>query len=82
MNDRGGFPWLLAAVGAGLMLVSMLTVSIRAAVVAEGAELHQIVLQRASLDRRVRALELRYQALCRELGAEARRASRDGWAGP
>jgi hypothetical protein len=82
MNERGGFPWLLAAAGAGLMLVAMLTVSIRSTVVSEGAMLQQSVQQRASLERRVRALELRYQAMCRELGAQVRRVSRDGWVGP
>jgi hypothetical protein len=82
MNERGGFPWPLAVAGAGLMLVSMLTVSIRASVVAEGAELRQMVLRRASVERQLSALELRFQALCRELGTEARRLSRDGQVSP
>ena len=82
MNERGGFPWPLAVAGAGLMLVSMLTVSIRAAVVAEGWQLQHMVVQRASIGRQARALELRLQSLCRELGTEARRTSREGLVGP
>jgi len=82
MNERGGFPWPLAVAGAGLMLVSMLTVSIRASVVAEGAELRQMVLRRASVERQLGSLELRFQALCRELGTETRRPSWDRQVGP
>lgn len=82
MNARGGFPWPLAAAGVGLMLVSMLTVSIRSALVAEGLELQTMVIRRASLRRQARALELQLQALRRDLGAEARRTLRDGSVGP
>jgi len=68
--ESGRFPWKPALSGAGLLALSLLTVSIRAQAVAEGRALLDAELRRASLHRHERDLRLRIETLTQSLGKQ------------
>ena len=68
--DSAGFPWKAALSGAGLLLLALLTVSIRAQAIAEGRALLDAELHRASLHRHERDLHLRIEQRWHQLGQE------------
>ena len=77
MTDHGSFPWRPALAASALLALSLLTVTLRAAVVEEGRELMRREHVRCSLRRQARDLQIRLQQTAQELGA-ADRAAREG----
>lgn len=71
MQDRVGLDWLAPTLAAFLVVVGLLTVAIRTGVVVEAHELLVRELQRASLERRERALQQGLQMRWHELGPDA-----------
>ena len=76
MTEPSRFPWKVAATGGALLLLALLTVSLRASVVAEGHELMRLEHRRAALQRRARDLQLDLQRQWQELGAQDAAAQR------
>jgi hypothetical protein len=72
MSAPQRFPWKLATTGGGLLLLALLTVSIRTGAVAEGRALMRLEHRRAALERRARDLQLDLQRRWQELGQEER----------
>ena len=78
MTEPGRFPWKVALCGSGLLLLALLTVSIRASVVAEGQALMRLEHRRSALQRRERDLQLELQRQWNELGRQATAVTRTG----
>ncbi len=70
MNEPDRFPWKPALTGASLMVLGLLTVSIRADVATEGNALLRLEHQRSSLHRRERDLQIRLQREWQEIGRD------------
>ncbi|HTE06100.1 MAG TPA: hypothetical protein VK824_07890 [Planctomycetota bacterium] len=68
MNDPLRFPWKPAAVGAALLALALLTVTIRAGVIAEGHSLLQLEHRRGALHRRERDLQIQLQQRWQDIG--------------
>ena len=68
--------WLTPGLGALLVVVGLLTVAIRTGAVVEARDLLERELQRASLERRERALELGLQMRWHRLGPDAPAAAK------
>jgi len=71
MDDRVEPRWLRPGLGALLVVVGLLTVGIRTGEIVEARDLYQRELQRASLERRARALEQGLQMRWQRLGPDA-----------
>jgi hypothetical protein len=81
MSEPSRFPWRVALVGGGLLLLALLTVSIRASVVAEGQQLMRLEHRRGALERRARDLQLDLQRQWQELGRQDAAAGNKGGKG-
>ena len=68
MNEVPRFPWKPAITGAALLALALLTVTIRASVVAEGHSLLQLEHRRAALHRRERDLQIELQQRWQDVG--------------
>jgi hypothetical protein len=68
VSESGRFPWKPALSGAGLLVLALATVSIRAQAIAEGRALLDAELRRSSLHRHECDLRLRIEALAQSLG--------------
>ncbi len=77
MSEPGSFPWRPALAACALLSLSLLTVTLRAGVIAEGRELMRREHARLSLRRQSRDLQLSLQQTASELGS-ADRAAREG----
>jgi len=71
MDDSVGPRWLMPGLGGLLVVVGLLTVAIRTGAVVEARELLARELQRASLQRRERALQQGLQMRWHRLGPDA-----------
>jgi hypothetical protein len=78
MNEADAFPWKPALTGAALLALALLTVSIRAGVVAEGHALLRLEHHRAALKRHERALQIRLQEQWQQIGRQDLAAGRSG----
>jgi len=78
MTETHRFPWKVGLCGSVLLLLALLTVSIRASVVAEGHVLMRLEHRRAALQRRERDLQLDLQRQWNELGRQDTSAARSG----
>ena len=68
--ETGRFPWKPALSGAALLMLALLTVSIRAQAIAEGRALLDAELRRSSLHRHERDLHLRIEQSWQQLGQQ------------
>jgi len=77
MIEPGAFPWRPALAAIALLTLALLTVTLRAGVVAEGRDLMRREHVRLSLRRQSRDLQLSLQQTASDLGS-ADRAAREG----
>ena len=71
MRERVGLDWLAPPLAAFLVVLGLLTVAIRTGVVVEAHNLLVREIQRASLERRERALQQGLQMRWHKLGPDA-----------
>jgi hypothetical protein len=70
MNEPTRFPWKPAITGGALLALALLTVTIRAGVIADGHSLLQLEHRREALLRRERDLRIQLQQRWEDIGRQ------------